>query len=272
MDLLALRVGEEGRGSLLDELLESALQRAVAGSRDDDVAVLVGDHLGLNVARLVEVSLHEALAATECGDGLASGRFEQFRDFLECASHLHAAATAAEGCLDRDRYAVLAGEGHHLVGVLDRVGCTGHQGCLCAGRDMPGGDLVAEIADGLRARTDPDQPGVNDGLGEIGVLREESVAGVDGVGTRFRRGVKDLGEVEVGLRGGLPAEGEGFVSKAHVRCVGVRLGVDGHTSQTCILGSPDHPHRDLATVGDEDLGDGLVVGGHRASCGFLEPL
>ena len=40
VDLLALRVGEERRGRLLDELLEAALQRAVAGAGDDDVAVL----------------------------------------------------------------------------------------------------------------------------------------------------------------------------------------------------------------------------------------
>ena len=40
VDLLALRVGQERRGRLLDQLLEAALQRAVAGARDDDVAVL----------------------------------------------------------------------------------------------------------------------------------------------------------------------------------------------------------------------------------------
>ena len=65
VDLLALRVGEERRGRLLDQLLEAALQRAVAGARDDDVAVRVGDDLRLDVARLVQVALDEALAATE---------------------------------------------------------------------------------------------------------------------------------------------------------------------------------------------------------------
>ena len=40
VDLLALLVGQERRGRLLDELLEAALQRAVAGAGDDDVAVL----------------------------------------------------------------------------------------------------------------------------------------------------------------------------------------------------------------------------------------
>ena len=272
VDLLALRVGEEGRRCFFDEFLEAALQRAVAGARDDDVAVLIGDHLGLDVARLVEVALDEALAAAEGRDRLAGGRIEQFGDLLEGAGDLHAATAAAEGRLDRDRHAVLAGERHHLVGVLDRIGRAGHQGSLRAGGDMAGGDLVAEIADGLRAGPDPDQPGVDDGLGEVGVLGEEPVARVDGVGAGFRRGVEDLAEVQVGLRGGLPTQGEGLIGQAHVRGVGIRLGIDRHTAQTGILGRPDHPHRDFTAVGDEDLGDGLILSGHRASCGLLEPL
>ena len=45
--------------------------------------------------------------------------------------------------------------------------------------DVPGGDLVAEVDDRLRGGADPGQPGVDDGLGEVGVLGEEAVAGVD---------------------------------------------------------------------------------------------
>ncbi len=73
----ALIVGQERRWRLLDELLEAALQRAVAGAGDDDVAVLVGDDLGLDVAGLVQVLLDEALAAAERGDGLTRRRLEQ---------------------------------------------------------------------------------------------------------------------------------------------------------------------------------------------------
>ena len=61
----ALVVGQERGGRLLDQLLEAALQGAVAGAHDDDVAVGVGEHLRLDVAGLVEVALDEALAAAE---------------------------------------------------------------------------------------------------------------------------------------------------------------------------------------------------------------
>src|SRR5262249_9575102 len=156
-DLLALRVGQKWRGRLLDQLLEAALQRAVAGAGDDDVAVLVGDHLGLDVTRLVQVALDEALAAAERRDGLAGGPGDPLGDLLDAAGHLHAAAAAAERRLDRDRDAVLLGERDDLVGVLHRVRGAGNQRRLGARRDVAGGDLVAEVADGLRARADPDQ-------------------------------------------------------------------------------------------------------------------
>ena len=249
VDLLALRVGQERRGRLLDQLLEAALQRAVAGARDDDVAVLVGDDLGLDVARLVQVALDEALAAAERRDGLAGGRVEQLGDLLDGAGHLHAAAAAAERGLDRDRHAVLLGERDDLVGVLDRIRGAGHQRGLRLGGDVAGGDLVAEIADGLRARADPDQVRVDDRLREIGVLRKESVARVDRVGAGLRRRVEQLAEVEVGLRGGLAAERERLIGEPDVWGVGVGFGVHGHARDPGVLGRADHPDGDLSAIG-----------------------
>src|SRR5574340_525921 len=62
VDPRALCVGQERRGGLLDQLLEPALQRAVAGADHDHVAVLIGEHLRLDVPGLVQVLLDETLA------------------------------------------------------------------------------------------------------------------------------------------------------------------------------------------------------------------
>ena len=51
-DPLALLGGEGGRGGFLQHLLVAALQRAVALAQVDRVAVAVGDHLELDVARV----------------------------------------------------------------------------------------------------------------------------------------------------------------------------------------------------------------------------
>ena len=115
VDRRALLVGEERRGRLLDELLETPLQGAVAGADDDHAAVRVRQHLGLDVAGLVQVALHEALAAPERGLRLPHGRLVQPRDLLLLARDLEPAAAAAERGLDRDREAVLLRERHDLV-------------------------------------------------------------------------------------------------------------------------------------------------------------
>ena len=128
-----------------------ALERAVAGSDDDDVAVRVREDLRLDVPRAVEVALHEAFAAAEGGDGLADGGVEGFLDLVQGADHLHAAAAAAEGRLDGDRQAVLFGEGAGLGGGFHRAVAAGDQRCAGADGGLAGGDLVAQQADGVRA-------------------------------------------------------------------------------------------------------------------------
>ena len=187
VELGDLLVGEERRGRLLDELLVAALQRAVAGGDDDDVAVLVGEALGLDVARVVEVALDEALAAAERGDGLAHGGVVQLGDLLERAGDLEAAAAAAERRLDRDRQAVLLGERDDLVGAR-RPGrrCRATSGAPARCAMWRAETLSPSDADRLGRRADPGQPGVDDGLGEVGVLGQEAVAGVDRVGAGLR--------------------------------------------------------------------------------------
>ena len=161
-----LLLGEERRRRLLDELLVATLERAVAGRDDDDVAVLVGEALGLDVARPVEEALDEALAAAEGRDGLADRRVVQLGDLLHRARHLETAAAAAVCRLDRDREAVLLREGDDLVRAVDGVGGAGHEGRAGPQCDVAGLDLVAKGVDGRRAGADPGQARVDDLLRE----------------------------------------------------------------------------------------------------------
>ena len=68
--------------------------------------MLVGQHLGFHVPRLVEELLYEAFAAAEGGDGFADGRIVELGDVLHIAHDLQAAATATESRLDGNRQAV----------------------------------------------------------------------------------------------------------------------------------------------------------------------
>ena len=61
----ALPRGDARRGRFLDDLLVAALHRAVALAQMDDVAVVVGEHLELDVARPLEEFLHVDLVVAE---------------------------------------------------------------------------------------------------------------------------------------------------------------------------------------------------------------
>ena len=180
-----LRLGQERRRGLLDQLLVAALQRAVTGGDHDHVAVAVGQALGLHMAGLVEVALDEALPAAERGHRLTDRRLVELGYLFEGAGDLQAASATTEGGLDGDGQAVLPGEGHDLLGARHRVGRARHQRRTGTLGDVPGGDLVTQVTDGLRRRADPDQPGVEHGLREVGVLRQETVSGVDRVRPRL---------------------------------------------------------------------------------------
>lgn len=118
---------------------------------------------------------------------------------------------------------------------------------------MTGGDLVTEVADGLRRRADPGQARLHDGLGEVGVLREEAVSGMDRVRPRFAGGVQHLLDVEVAGARGVTAQGERLVRRPDMQSVPVRFGIHGDACDTGIPASPGHADCDFATVGDEHL-------------------
>ena len=224
--------------------------------------MLVSQDLRLDVAGLIQVALHKALAAAESGDGLTRGGLVEVLDFLAGVGHFHAAATAAEGGLDGNGEAMLISEGLDLLRAGNGVlGARGHRGVGTLS-NVTGGDLVTQLRNGLRRWANPDQAGIDDRLGKVGVLREEAIAGVDGVGAGLGGGVEKLGEVEVRLCGVLAAEGKGFVGKRDEWGIGVRLCVDGYGCNARVAGRTDNADRNLTAVGHEDLGDVLGFNCH----------
>ena len=251
----ALVGGQERGRCLLEEFLVAPLQRAVAGRDHDDCAVGVGQALGFDVPGPVEVALDEALATAEGGDRLPGRGLEQLGYLGQRTGHLQATAPATESRLDRDRQPMGFGEGDHLGGTGHRIGGARNEGGAHSLGDVAGLDLVAQRLDRRRRRPDPGQPRVDHGPGEARVLGEEAVARMDRVGARAGRNVQDLGDVEVGVGGGQPIEGERLVRESHEQGIGIGVGVDGHAEDRGVRGRPDHPNGDLAAIGHQNLRD-----------------
>ena len=110
-------------------------------------------------------------------------------------------------------------------------------------------------------------PASRAGPGEVGVLGEEAVAGMDRLGPGLLGGLDDLLDVEVALGRDRGADQESLVGLAHVRRVAVDLRVDGDRADAHLLQRAGDADRDLAAVGDQDLlehGGAVYLGGGRA--------
>ncbi len=242
----AFRPLDERRGRLFDDLLMAPLDRTFAFADRPHGAVLVGHHLDLDVMTGGEVALAEhgriaegRLRFAACGLHLPGQR-------RQVVDHPHAAAAATGRGLDQHRQLV-GGDG---VGIefLEHRDARGRHHLLRL-------DLGAHCGDRGHRRTYPREPGIDHRGGELSVLREESVSGVDCVGTGRLCGGDQLGRVEVALGAFQSHPG---VRLGDVRRRRVGIGVNGDRADAELAAGVEHSASDLAAIGNQDFGDHQV--------------
>ena len=177
-----------GRGRLLDHLLMAALQRAVALVEMDDVAVAVGEHLHLDVARRGDVFLDQHARIAERRLRLARRAFERGIELGMLVDAAHALAAAARDRLDQHRIADLVGLLLEELRVLPLAVIAGHDRHAGLLHQRLGLVLQPHGADRGRRRTDEHDAGRGARFGELRVLRQEAVAGMDAVAPARARG------------------------------------------------------------------------------------
>ena len=236
-----------------------ALDRALALEKVDGVAVMVRQHLDLDVARahdrLLEVDAIVAESAPRLGARSRQGGFELVRR----RHQPQPLATPSRGGLQHHRVAELLGVARDLVEVGDRLERSGDHRHSRGHRLAPGGGLLPHELDRRASRADEDDPGVLAGASERRVLRQEAVAGVDRLGAARSRRLQHAVDPQVRLARGGGADRQGFVREPDVERVHVRLREHRHAADPQLAARPDHAHRDLAAVGDEQLGEGRLA-------------
>jgi len=255
-DGAALFLGDPRGGRLLDDLLVAALHRAVALTEVNGIAVLVGEHLKLDVARVLEILLHVDDVIAEGGCGLGARQRDRVEQGGLGVYDPHAASAAAAGSLDDHRIADRAG---HLQGVAlvlrERAIRAGDAGYAGGTHGVDRRDLVAHQPDRIGARADEDEAAALDPLGEVGVLGEEPVAGMDRHGVGDLRGADDGGDLQVAVAGRSRADTDRFVGEQHVLEVPIGLGMHRDRLDPELPAGAQDAQRDLPAIGDQYLLD-----------------
>ena len=252
-----------GAWRFLEQLLVAALDGAVPFAQVHHMAVAIGQHLHLHVARPVDEFLHVEAGVAKGRLGLALGGLEQVVELVAGGHQAHAPAAAAGGGLDHHRVAHGLGQGGGFGGVFEQALAAGNGGDPHPLHRGLGGGLIAHGPDrlGRGAHKGDAVGGAN--FGEAVVFGQEAVARVDRIGAARGCGGNDVGNIEIALAAGRFAHAHGLIGQLHVQGVAIHRAVNGHGGDPQLAAGAQDAQGDFAPVGDQQLADGHSVAVRR---------
>ena len=179
--------GHARSGRLLQHLLVAPLHRAVAleqvNRRCRACRQTPASRCGAGACRYFSISTRSSPKAAAASRLAEAERTLELRGGFDDA---HALAAATGGGLDQHRIADPIGLARERVEVLRLAVIAGHQRHAGLLHQLLGRALGAHRADRARRRADEDDAAALACLGEVRVLRQETVARMDRLGTRAR--------------------------------------------------------------------------------------
>ena len=243
--------GDAGRGCFLDNFLMTPLQRAVAFEQMDRIAVRIGEHLNLDMARPGDELLDQHPVVAERGLGFALRAFQRFREVVRRFDPAHAAAAAAGRRLDQYRIADRCGRVRQLAWILILAVITGHERDAGAFHDCFGVAFGAHGADRVGRRADEYGPGRRDRFREFRVFGKETVARMHRIGAAAADGFGQLIYHQVAGLGRRRADVVGGVGERHMAGLRIRVRINGDGPNSEPPRGVDDAAGDFAPIGDE---------------------
>ncbi len=251
-DLRAQFRRHAGGRRFLNHLLVASLQRAIALAEVNGVAVPVGKDLDLDVPRRGNVFLDQDAACAECRLAFADCAFERGVEIGMLVHAAHAAAAAAGRRFDQDRIADLVGFLLEELGVLPFTVIAGHDRHVRLLHQGLGAILEPHRANGRRRGPDEDDPGQRAGVGEVGILGQEAIAGMNTFRAGFFGGFDQPLDRKVAVTGFGRTDEIGLVAQPRVQRALVRSRINGDRAHAEPLGSACDATGDFAAVSNKD--------------------
>ena len=227
----------------------------------------IGQDLNLDVARAIDELLEVDARVLERGLGLVASRLQCAGEVGLVAAHSHPLAAPSRGRLDQDGVADRTGKAQRLGIAGNGSLGPGHAGHLGRGGDLLGLGLQAHLADRLVGRPDELEVAAPADLGELGVLAQEAVAGVNRLDVGHLGSRDDPGNVQITVGAGGLADADGAIGKLQVGRVAVGLGIDRDDLDAQLLAGANHSQRDFTAVRHQDPLKHRKTSPHL--CGFI---
>jgi hypothetical protein len=244
------RLGQIGRRGTLHDLLVAALHRAVTLEEMDQLAVGVTQDLDLHMPRPPHQLFQIDLVVAEGRQGLASRDIHGRAQVGLGEYDPHTAPAAAPTGLEHQGIANGRRQDLGPLQVPGQGARRRHHGHPGLGRQLPRRDLVTQQPHDLGPGADEGDARGGAGLGEIGILREEAITGVDGIDLVLPGDADDVGDIQVG--------GDGFLAGAHqIGLVGLEtvqgkaifIGKNGDGTDTHLAGRAQDADGDFTAIG-----------------------
>ncbi len=236
----------------LQDLLVTTLHRAVPLEEMHDPAEAITENLYLQMAGRVQVPLHEEPRIAEGRLRLATGRGQHGRQLRHTTHDAHALATTTGHGLQHHRKTDAHGLRRETLIRLVLALIARRHGNAGSRHQRLGRPLVTHRADHVCRR--PDEAELRGGTshGKVGILGQETVAGMHSFRTTRTRRLDEPVTAQIAVPRRRRPDRHRLIGQAHMLRVPVRRGINRHRLHTQPTRRPDHPTGDLAAIGDED--------------------
>ena len=250
----SLRIGQAERRCELNNLLVSSLHGAISLIKVYQVAVLIAQHLNLDMLRLFQVFLDKNISVAECFYRFVMSTAELRNQLFAAANDSHSSSAAA-GCrlqhyritalLCKFQCFILGGDGL----IYARNGWNAN-----AFRYQLGLNLVTQCIHHLVSRSDEFDAALLAGFRETGILCQETITRVDGITALCLCQTDNFINIQVSIDWALSiADFVGFVCLGTEQRILVLFRIDCHGTDSQLTASSNNTNCNFTTVCYQNL-------------------
>eukprot|EP00123_Amoebidium_parasiticum_P012634 comp21488_c1_seq1/m.29767 comp21488_c1_seq1/g.29767 ORF comp21488_c1_seq1/g.29767 comp21488_c1_seq1/m.29767 type:complete len:443 (+) comp21488_c1_seq1:791-2119(+) len=238
---------------LFNDLLVSSLDAAVTLKQIHTVPPLVRKHLHLYVPRVHNIFFHKHPVVAETLHGFTLGRLKHFPKLVWGVHHPHALATATKNGLDQNGITDLVCRLGQQAGVLVVSVVALDDRHIGGNHDLLALALGAHIPDGRGGGPNENDVVFLAGIGKMGVLGKETIAGVDGLCTRLLGHLENDVTPQIALTGWRRPNVVCLIGHLCVHGVSVCVAEHSHCAHAKFACSVDDAACNLTAVSNKDL-------------------